>query len=307
MGENKKKKERFGPSGSAISRADAYTGWHPGMSPDVGARYYQHYKVPAIRMEPESMSAEEFKELLAQQDQKQAEREREDMELMKQTSDQQMTPELFFELYNDPTAKQGYRARKAKKRLIQALIHFREQDAYLWVNEQMFILESYIDQRRKEFREQQMQDWKEWKNNILEKVQERYPVLIEIHGELKAKKIAEAAWDYVESFKPKGEPHEITKQIRRRMRNLTLRQEYQKRREYSEGLEILGTGKRREPPQPKQKKQGIREIWEETPEQDNDFVVKVTKEELFRERAKLQGYTDKEVNHFLKYINKMKK
>lgn len=307
MGE-KKKKRTFGPTGSAISRADAFTGWHPGMSPDVSFRYVQHFGVPPTRMEPESMDAETFKELLAEQDQRANERA-EALEEVREAKEKKMTKELFFKIHNDPLAKQGYEARKAKERLIQALEYRKSQDEYLWINEQIFILEAYIDNKRQEFKEQAHDDWENWRDNMLKKIQDRYPKWVETEGPIKAKELAEFGWEYIQNMEPSvKEPHVVLKQIRRRMRKLTLRREYDQRREVSEELSILGTGTGIERiPRHTRKKLGIKEIWEETPEQDDDFVVKVSKREMFRERAKDEGYTDREVNHFLTYYIDRKK
>jgi len=245
MGE-KPVKKRFGPSGSAFSSADALTGWFPGMSPDVAVRYRQRFKVPPIRIPVDDIDAETFKEMLEEQ-----ERQVDEMSEYKEETAKEMTKELFFEIYNDPTAKKRKQARSAKQRMIQGLEWFKRQDEDLWIDDQMRILESYLDPHRMHIRKEA---YKTWRKVFLNEVLTIAKAIRKKHGATKARAFMEFGYDYAES----KEPHDIqpfTKIIRRRVRRLSLRTDMEELRKFSESLyPLLSKTAKEHQPKPKRKR-----------------------------------------------------
>lgn len=246
MGERKVKR-RFGPSGSAMSDGDILTGWYPGMSPDVQQRYRQRFKVPPLRIPADKMDAETFKEMLAEQ-----EKRADAIQTTKRENIQNMTRELFLEILNDPTAKKKRKSRTAKERMLQAMEYFQRMDEDLWLEDQMRILEGYLDHKHMNDR---VEGWESWKRLLMIRVKKAYKTIFRLHGKTKAQQFANYAWDYMDSRKPK-DVQPFTKIIRRRVRQLSLRTDDEARRAFSEEIKILSNKVDTEVPLPPPKKRG---------------------------------------------------
>lgn len=246
MGERRVKR-RYGPSGSASSDGDILTGWYPGMSPDIPQRYRQRFKVPPMRIPADQLDAETFKEMILEH-----EKRADKIQETRRTNAEKMTKKLFFEILNDPTAKQRRQTRTARERMLQAMEYFSKLDEDLWLEDQMRILEGFLDRKRMQAR---IEGYEAWARIFTVRIKKTHKQVYNYHGATKAKQFAEAAWTYIESRKPK-DVQPFTKIIRRRIRQLSLRSDEEARRRFSEEIEILSSKLEKPEPEPPKKKRG---------------------------------------------------
>lgn len=207
------------------------------MSTDVTTRYQQRYKVAPLRIPADELDAETFKEMLVEQDRRAIETAE-----LREDKAKEMTKDLFFEILSDPAAKKRRQARTEKQRMIQALEYFDRIDKDLWVNDQMQILEAYLDRYRLQVRKEA---YNTWRKGFLDHILKMAKVVRMKHGAEKAKAFMEFGYDFADSKRP-TDIQPFTKIIRRRIRRLSLQTDMEAMRRFSEELHPLLSKKAKE-------------------------------------------------------------
>lgn len=214
------------------------------MDPDVASKHRQRYKVPPGRIPADQMDAETFKEILAEQERQAAE-----IQLSKEEEAKEMTKELFMEIYNDPLAKQRRKALSEKERMLNQMEYFQITDERIWLDDQMIILEQYLDRHRLKG---QVEAWETWFRGYTERCEKSAKKIAQIHGRDKAIAWMKFAWKIGQEKKP-TDVQPFTKIIRRRVRRLALGTDMEALRSFTEELRPL-LGKAAEEAKPKLKK-----------------------------------------------------
>jgi len=210
-------KRRFGPSGSQIN-------------PDYWA-YNLQLKIGPARIPADELDAETFKEMLAEQE-KQG---REAANLRQAKATAPMTKDQFFEIYNNPNAPERRRQLSAKERMLTGLEYFQRIDERFWENEQMTILRTYIDKKRKE---EDDEAYELWTTLYLKRVQKAHKKVLAKYGQDKARDFLEYSWTYMNEQKP-ADIQPFTKIIRDRIRVLTLQQNKEALEALTEELHMI--------------------------------------------------------------------
>ena len=170
------KKERFGAGGSGIT--------------DDPWDYLGRIKVGPIRLPPEEIDAETFKELL----------ERQELPLLEPRETEKLpTAEEFMKLLANPHARTSFQRRSAQDRYTQTRKYFEKQELYWWFNQQMNIWR-VLDENRYQYK---LGAYNMWVNQVL------MPRIKKIHKELaktdkdKATAFAHYAYGFIGNHKPK--------------------------------------------------------------------------------------------------------
>ncbi len=171
-----RKKARFGAGGSGIT----YDPWD----------YLGRIKVGPVRLPPEQIDAETFKDLLKRQDLP---------SLEPRETDKLPTAEEFLKLLANPRARTSFQRRSAQQRYTQTRKYFENQEWYWWCNQQMNILR-VLDENRYQYK---LGAYNMWVTQVLmPRIKKTHKALAKIDKD-KAAAFASYAYDFVNKHKPK--------------------------------------------------------------------------------------------------------
>ncbi len=171
-----RKKVRFGPGGAGIT--------------DDPWDYLGRIRVGPVRLPPEEIDAETFKELLDRQGLP---------DLEPREAEKLPTAEEFMKLLADPHARTSFQRRSAQQRYTQTRKYFENQEWYWWCNQQMNILR-ILDENRYQYK---LGAYNMWINQVL------MPRIKKVHKALaktdkdKATAFAHYAYEFIAKSKPK--------------------------------------------------------------------------------------------------------
>lgn len=173
---NHKKKRRFGVGGSGITEDR----WD----------YLQRIKVGPVRLPPEEIDAETFRELL----------ERQDIPLSELKEPEEMpTAEEFMKLLANPTARTSFQRRTQQERYTTNRKYFEDQEKYWWYNQQMQIWRA-LDENKHQYK---LGAYNMWITQVLmPRIKKTYKLIAKTDRD-KAIAFGEAAHRFINDSRPK--------------------------------------------------------------------------------------------------------
>ena len=152
--------------------------------------YLARIKVGPVRLPPEEIDAQTFKELL----------ERQELPLLEPKESEELpTAEEFMKLLANPHARTSFQRRSSQQRYTQTRKYFENQEWYWWCNQQMNILR-ILDENKYQYK---LGAYNMWVNQVL------MPRIKKVHKALaktdrdKATAFAQYAYGFIANRKPK--------------------------------------------------------------------------------------------------------
>lgn len=170
------KKRRFGAGGSGIT--------------DDPWDYLQRIKVGPVRLPPEEIDADTFREIL----------ERQGLPALEPKEPEELpTAEEFMKLLANPLARTSFQRRTQQERYGANREYFEKQELYWWCNQQMQIFRA-LDENKYQYK---LGAYNMWVNQVL------IPKIKKVHKQLakvdktKAAAFAAYAYDFINNSRPK--------------------------------------------------------------------------------------------------------
>ena len=170
------KKERFTAGGSGIT--------------DDPWDYLGRIKVGPVRLPPEEIDAETFKELLKRQDLP---------ALEPKETEKLPTAEEFLKLLANPRARTSFQRRSMQQRYTQTRKYFESQEWYWWCNQQMNILR-VLDENKYQYK---LGAYNMWINQVFRPHVKKIYKQIEKENKQRAIAFGTAAHKFIGNNRPK--------------------------------------------------------------------------------------------------------
>jgi len=187
--------------------------------------YAQRIRVGPVRLPPEEIDAETFKELLEQQGPA-------DVRPNK-AREEGLTTKEFIELYRLPGTQTRRGTRSRMDRIMDALEYFGRQEEIWWVNQQMEILR-ILDAKK---HEDKMTAYRVWQKLFMERVKKAYKLLVK-EDPARAREFLGYAYKFMKAREPQRKKAG-SMVIIERVRRMALGRQYNELESFKRSLEVL--------------------------------------------------------------------